>query len=131
MLDESLVQAPGSPPKLSSTFEVVSRSPLALAMTTTNHTDQSILKTKAIVRLDGNTMIYCVGAPGQPRPDRFATTSDDANTLVVLRRRTQPTEFELAWQAGRSGDFQPLRRTSSPRLEAAATTQFQDPREIE
>jgi hypothetical protein len=45
------------------------------------------LHTKAIYLLAGDTLTYCVAAPGQPRPTAFATSPGDGRTHVVLQRR--------------------------------------------
>ena len=89
MLNMDLVEVPTKKPQRTSTFQVVSGRPMALDMTTIDHGDKSVLKTKSICRLHGDSLTYCVGSPGQSRPARFATAPGDGNTLVVLRRRTE------------------------------------------
>jgi hypothetical protein len=88
MVEPGLVEVPSWSVALSRTsrFQVVAGAPMGLNMTTINHFDKSILQTKAIYRLGGNTLTYCVGAPGTPRPTLFATSEGDGNTLVTLRR---------------------------------------------
>jgi len=88
MLNMGLVEAPTKKPTRTSVFQAVVGRPMSLDMTTTDHTDQSVLKTKAICRVRGDLLTYCVGAPGQPRPLSFTTMSYDGNTLVRLRRRS-------------------------------------------
>jgi hypothetical protein len=91
MVNADLVEVPGAAPRIKSTFDVVSEKPLALDMTTIDQRDHSVLQTKAICRFTGNKLIYCVGAPGEPRPKTLATTTGDRNTLVVLRRSPEDT----------------------------------------
>jgi uncharacterized protein (TIGR03067 family) len=87
MVSEDLVEVPTmSLQPRTSFFQVVPGEPMALDMTTRNHTDGSILYTKAIYRLKGNVLTYCVGAPSEPRPTEFGTQSGDNRTLVVLTR---------------------------------------------
>jgi uncharacterized protein (TIGR03067 family) len=69
-----------------STFELHRGTPSQMDMATVNHHDQSKLFTKAIYKLEGDRLTYCVAAPGQPRPTEFTTKPDDGNTLVVLQR---------------------------------------------
>ena len=43
------------------------------------------LHTKAIYKIEGHHMTYCVAAPGQPRPTEFMTKKGDGCTLVSLQ----------------------------------------------
>jgi uncharacterized protein (TIGR03067 family) len=88
MVATNLVEVPSiaTVPARTSTFKVVAGEPMGLDLTTVHHHDQSLLFTKAIYRFAGDALIYCVGAPGQPRPTEFTTRSGDGRTLVVLRR---------------------------------------------
>jgi uncharacterized protein (TIGR03067 family) len=88
MVATDLVEVQSIAPPRTSTFKVIPGEPMALDMTTINHTDQSLMYTKAIYRLKGQVLIYCVGAPGKDRPTDFTTATGDGNTLVVLRRST-------------------------------------------
>jgi hypothetical protein len=91
MVATGLVEVQSIAPPRTSTFKVIPGEPMALDMTTINHTDQSLIYTKAIYRLRGRVLIYCVGAPGKDRPTDFMTATGSGNTLVVLRRSmTQP-----------------------------------------
>ena len=86
MVSEDLVEVPGTSINRTSRFQVVAGEPMALDMTTRNHGDGMILHTKAIYRLKGNILTYCVGAPDEPRPTEFSTQPGDRRTLVVLKR---------------------------------------------
>jgi uncharacterized protein (TIGR03067 family) len=88
MVATDLVEVQSIAPPRTSTFKVIPGEPMALDMTTINHTDQSLMYTKAIYRLKGQVLIYCVGAPGKERPTDFTTATANGNTLVVLRRST-------------------------------------------
>ena len=88
MVSEDLVEVPSVIPPRTSQFQIVAGEPMALDMTTRIHGDGTILYTKAIYRLKGNILTYCVGAPGEDRPTEFATQAGDRQTLVVLRRVT-------------------------------------------
>ena len=91
MVATDLVEVQEIAPPRTSTFKVIPGEPMALDMTTINHSDKSPIYTKAIYRLKGRVLIYCVGAPGKDRPTDFTTATDNGNTLVVLRRSmTQP-----------------------------------------
>jgi uncharacterized protein (TIGR03067 family) len=86
MVEPSLVEAPDTEVSRTSSFKVVAGEPMGLNMTTVNQADRSLLQTKAIYRLKGDVLTYCVGAPGQPRPTAFSTTEGDGQTLVTLKR---------------------------------------------
>jgi len=86
MLNRDLVEAPSFKAYRTSRFKVSTGTPMRLSMTTTNHRDHDVLYTKAIYRLEGDVLTYCVGAPGQPRPTSFSTVQGDGNTLVELKR---------------------------------------------
>ena len=45
------------------------------------------LHTKAIYKIQGDRLIYCVAPPGQPRPTGFVTKKGDGYTLVSLKRQ--------------------------------------------
>ena len=42
---------------------------------------------KGIYRLDGDSLTYCLSAPGKPRPKRFEVQKGSGQTLVVLTRQ--------------------------------------------
>jgi hypothetical protein len=44
------------------------------------------LHTQGICSLHDEVLVYCVAAPGLPRPIEFTTTKGDGRTLVVLKR---------------------------------------------
>jgi len=88
MVATDLVEVQNIPPPRMSTFKVIPAEPMALDMTTINHNDKSLMYTKAIYRLKGQVLTYCVGAPGKDRPTDFTTAAGNGNTLVVLRRST-------------------------------------------
>ncbi len=91
MVATDLVEVQNIAPPRMSTYKVIPGEPMALDMTTINHSDKSLMHTKAIYRLKARVLIYCVGAPGKDRPTYFTTASGSGNTLVVLRRSmTQP-----------------------------------------
>ena len=69
-----------------STYELGSGEPMHMDLTTVFADGRSPLFTKAIFAVHGDRLTYCVGAPGQPRPESFVTRSGDGATLVVLRR---------------------------------------------
>jgi hypothetical protein len=71
-------------PRLS-TFVASGATPAGLDLTTVyGHT--TVLHTQAICSAAGETLTYCIAAPGIPRPTDFATAAGDGRTLVVLRR---------------------------------------------
>lgn len=41
---------------------------------------------QGIVRLEGDKLVYCVAAPGKPRPSQFAVTAGSRHELVTLER---------------------------------------------
>ena len=43
------------------------------------------LHTKAIYKIEGEYLTYCVAAPGRPRPTEFVTKKGDECTLVSLQ----------------------------------------------
>jgi hypothetical protein len=88
MVATDLVEVHDIAPPRTSTFKIIPGDPMALDLTTINHSDKSLMHTKATYRLKGQVLIYCVGAPGKDRPTDFTTASGDGNTLVVLKRST-------------------------------------------
>lgn len=84
MVQPDLVQVPLT--VRTSTFTLTKATPNEMDLTTVHHFDQSELHTKAIYKMEGDRLTYCVAAPGQPRPTEFTTRPGDGNTLVVLRR---------------------------------------------
>ena len=78
----SFVQAP--PRK--STFKLINAEPYRIDLKTVYEDGRPTLYTKAIYELKGIHLVYCVSAPGLPRPTSFATKQGDGSTLVVLKR---------------------------------------------
>jgi len=72
-----------------SSFVLIAGQPAAIDLKTTYQGDAVSLHTKAIYKLQGDTLTYCIAAPGLPRPSEFATTPGDGRTLVVLTRPAQ------------------------------------------
>jgi uncharacterized protein (TIGR03067 family) len=87
MVATDLVEVPSVAPRRTSTFKVLDGAHMRLDMSTVNHHDKSELYTRAIYEFSGEHLIYCVGAPGQPRPTSFSTSAGDGNTRVVLKRK--------------------------------------------
>lgn len=70
-----------------STFELVKDLPGAMNLTTTyEDSTQPTLHTKALYRLEKDTLVYCIAPPGRDRPAVLATRAGDEYTLVVLTR---------------------------------------------
>jgi uncharacterized protein (TIGR03067 family) len=69
----------------SSTFFADAGSPPRLELTTIR-ADQTRLHSSAIYDLRGDSLTYCIAAPGYPRPTGFETRKDDGRTLVTLKR---------------------------------------------
>jgi uncharacterized protein (TIGR03067 family) len=69
-----------------STFKLVAGEKPGIDLTTVYEGDATPLHTKAIYQVAGDTLTYCIAAPGQPRPTDFATAPGDGRTLVVLAR---------------------------------------------
>ncbi len=70
----------------SSTFRLTAGSPGQIDLDTTFADSPNRLHTEGIYTLCGDTLTYCVAAPGRPRPTEFATALGDGNTLVTLKR---------------------------------------------
>jgi len=68
---------------------LIAGQPAAIDLTTSYQGDPVSLHTKAIYELKGDTLTYCIAAPGLPRPTEFATSLADGRTLVVLARAAQ------------------------------------------
>ena len=88
MVATDLVEVQNIAPPRMSTFKIIPGEPMALDMTTINHNDKILMYTKAIYRLKGQVLTYCVAAPGKDRPTDFTTGPGNGNTLVVLRNLT-------------------------------------------
>lgn len=84
MMQPDLVQVPWT--IRTSTFTLAKATPRQMDLTTVLGFDQSVLHTKAIYQVEPGRLTYCVGAPGQPRPNEFATKPGDGTTLAVLKR---------------------------------------------
>jgi hypothetical protein len=69
-----------------STFKLLGGEPGQIDLTTVYLGNPVPLETKAIYRLQGAVLTYCIGSPGRPRPAEFATGKGDERTLVVLKR---------------------------------------------
>jgi uncharacterized protein (TIGR03067 family) len=83
-----MVREPGEAHEKRSTFALQAGAPPRMDLTTVFEDGRPTLHTKAIYEVDAGTLRYCVGAPGQPRPETLATKPGDGATLVVLRRVT-------------------------------------------
>jgi len=76
----------------SSTFLAVAGSPPRLELTTIRlelraiRVEETRLHSSAIYDLRGDSLTYCIAAPGYPRPTGFETRKDDGRTLVTLKR---------------------------------------------
>jgi uncharacterized protein (TIGR03067 family) len=73
-----------------STFKLVAGAPPGIDLTTLYAGDPTPLHTKAIYIVAGDTLTYCIAAPGQPRPTDFETAPGDGRTQVVLMRAWRP-----------------------------------------
>jgi uncharacterized protein (TIGR03067 family) len=69
-----------------SAFKLVAGQVPGMDLTTTFEGESIPLRTLAIYELAGDTLTYCIAAPGLPRPSEFATATGDGRTLVVLSR---------------------------------------------
>ena len=70
-----------------STFELVKEVPGAMNLTTAyEDSSQPTLHTKALYRLENDTLVYCIAPPDRDRPSALATRAGDEYTLVVLKR---------------------------------------------
>jgi hypothetical protein len=70
----------------SSTYTLTVARPPLIDLTTVSPDNPTRLHTRGIYSLQGDVLMYCIAAPGRPRPTKFATTKGDGYTLVVLKR---------------------------------------------
>jgi hypothetical protein len=70
----------------SSTYTLTAARPALIDLTTVSGDNPARLLTRGIYALQGDVLMYCIGAPDRPRPTEFATTRGDGRTLVVLKR---------------------------------------------
>ena len=71
---------------MSSTYRLTTGQPALIDLTTVYQDKPTRLHTRGIYSLQSDVLMYCIAAPGVPRPTRFATTKGDGYTLVVLKR---------------------------------------------
>jgi uncharacterized protein (TIGR03067 family) len=69
-----------------STYTLTAGRPTLIDLTTVFPDNATRLHTSGIYSLQGDVLMYCIAAPGCPRPTEFATTAGDGRTLVVLKR---------------------------------------------
>jgi hypothetical protein len=70
----------------SSTYTLTAARPTLIDLTTVAQDNPTRLHTRGIYSLRGDVLMYCIAAPGRPRPTEFATTKGGGHTLVVLKR---------------------------------------------
>ena len=78
----------------SSTYRLTVGRPTLIDLKTVIQDNPMPLHTKGICSLHDDVLVYCVAAPGLPRPTEFTTTKGDGGTLVVLKRSAPQWEYK-------------------------------------